>query len=289
MRPQLWAFRISLLLCVIIPIATFMYVFGGDIKDTVLYVLAAVFILSALVVVISTVDISRNNSRKTAQAWVLSLVVILSLPFVSCGLLYFATTVVDEISTTVTSFKQHDFDPYYDLNSHPSSTQPHQPAIPSTPTPTPSQTASLDYQKNGVLIPNLYRSSQHHRPISGISLKPNADFGNTFTGQSQFIITATNQFSGQAIGIDAIYTEACAAQWQRYPNSTAPDHLAKVGAALIAGDLPYGEYQCIGLQLSAPLKVGQLYIGIDTHQTGSPVELAELPQLVKVIENARPN
>lgn len=252
-------------------------------------VFAVAFLVSVLVAIISSVDMFLKGKRKAFHAWSVSLVVVLTIPFMSCGLLYFVVIAAEGLSTAVSSLNPQSFNPYYNLNSHPEATQPSEWAILSTPMPTPSPTASLDYQKNGVLIPNFYRSSQHHRPISGLSLKPNADFGNTFTGQKQFVITATNQASGQAIGIYAIYTEACAAKWQRYPDGSAPDHLAKVGASLLAGDLPYGEYQCIGLQLSAPLKIGQTYISIEPNQAGSPVELAELPQLVNVIEHARPN
>lgn len=154
--------------------------------------------------------------------------------------------------------------------------------------PTPTPLPPIDYTDNNILIPNFYRSTQHHRPLSSLSFKPNADFGDTFVGHKQFVMTATNRYSGQAIGIQAIYTDACAAKWQAYPGSADPDHLARLGASLLSGELLFGEYACVGLRISAPLRVGNTYISIKPNEHGSWVELAELPQLINVIENTQP-
>lgn len=280
-RPLLWTSRLAFGGC-IASLFAFLFLGVGAVlngKEVHFYVYVGLLVFAALSLltgIVAGVDLCRKGDDKMKQAYAVWTTIILTLPM-SILCLWNILAAISVSPQNPVHIAQEQEQQKELVQTHVAQQLPA-----STPLPL------IDYTDNGIVIPNFYRSSQHRHPIIGLSFKPTADFGDTFAGHRQFVMTVTNQYSGQAIAIEAIYTDKCANRWKAYPNSDAPDHLAHLGTGLLTGELLFGEYQCVGLQLSTPLHISDTYISVEPNKTGSPVELAELPQLVNVIQNARP-
>ena len=232
--------------------------------------LMAVFGISVLVALVySLVAVARYGSRSWA--------VLLAAPILYIGL---PMLIGYSSGSYLMQLRRDHYQERISASTWPSS-EPMPTVTPAaTATAIPRSTAPSSYQPNSALAQTYNHSLQNYRSMRGLVIKSNPDFRNTFTGERQFVTTAINQYSGQAIGIYAVYTSACAARSPNWP--------AAMRAALMAENMPDGDYRCIGLQLSEPLKVGSAYLGIESTQTGSTVALAQLPKLIDVITNVQP-
>ena len=156
-------------------------------------------------------------------------------------------------------------------------------------TPVNTPRPAFDFSDQGITINQMNLPQVYQRPITGLSFKTNNNFGNTLVGNKQTLLRLSNIYTKQKVIIEAIYSETCAAHWRKDNDGSDLHQLTREVGNLINSEVPIqDQFKCVGLLLAVPLKIGDVYIGIETTSEGGPVELAELPQLVNVIQNAQP-